>query len=59
MTQISVSQARQDFLQIANRVFAGEEFEVLKNGIPVMTLKQVDKKTMERFRKSLIPKYKP
>jgi len=58
MTQISISQARQNFLQIANRVYAGEEFEVFKNGIPVMVLRPVDKKTMERFKRGLIPKYK-
>ena len=33
MTQLSTSQARQDFLQILNRAYAGEEFEVTKNKI--------------------------
>ena len=49
MMQISVSQARQDFLKLANRVYAGEEFLVVKNKIPMMILKPVKiKKAMKR-----------
>lgn len=41
MTQISVSQARQNFLQLANRVYAGEEFLVVKNGIQMLEMRPV------------------
>lgn len=43
MNQISISKARQDFLNLANRVFAGEEFLVTKNNIPMMLLKPIRK----------------
>lgn len=43
MTQISVSQARQDFLQLVNRVYAGEEFLVVKNGIQMLEMRPVRK----------------
>lgn len=43
MIQISVSQARQDFLQIANQVYGGEEFLVTKNKIPWLTINPIKK----------------
>lgn len=43
MTQVSVSQARQNFLQIANRAYAGEEFVVTKNKIPMLTISPMRK----------------
>ena len=43
MIQISVSQARQDFLQIANQVYGGEEFLVTKIKIPWLTINPIKK----------------
>lgn len=56
MNQISVSQARQDFLNLTNRVYSGEEFLVLKNKIPMMVMKPVrlEKRTIRKSNHSKI-----
>ena len=51
MIQVNVSQARQDFLNLANRVFAGEEFLVVKNNIPMLTMKPIRKEKIDRKKK--------
>lgn len=38
MQQVTVSGAREEWAQLVNRVFAGEEFLVVKNKIPVARL---------------------
>ncbi|HJZ06206.1 hypothetical protein A2634_02040 [Candidatus Amesbacteria bacterium RIFCSPHIGHO2_01_FULL_48_32] len=50
MTQINASQARQDFLQILNRAYAGEEFLVTKNRIVMARISPVrkEKKIVKR-----------
>lgn len=50
MTQISVSQARQNLSQLLNRVFAGEEFLLVKNNIPVAHLTPVRKERVVKKR---------
>ncbi|MEK9201167.1 MAG: type II toxin-antitoxin system prevent-host-death family antitoxin [Patescibacteria group bacterium] len=44
MIQLSVSQARNDFLKLANRVYAGEEIVVVKNGVKMMVMSPVKNK---------------
>lgn len=44
MTQISVSQFRQNLPSFLNRVYAGEEFLVVKNKIPVASITPVQEK---------------
>ena len=51
MMQVNVSQARQDFLNLANRVYAGEEFLVVKNNIPMLTMKPIRKEKIDRKKK--------
>lgn len=51
MTQISVSQFRQNLPSFINRVFAGEEFLVIKNKIPVATVTPVKKEKI--FKKKI------
>jgi len=53
MAQISVSQARQNFLQLANRVYEGEEFLVIKNGIQMLKMSPVRKEKIVTKRKIL------
>ena len=50
MTQINASQARQGFLQILNRAYAGEEFLVTKNRIVMARISPVrkEKKIVKR-----------
>ena len=55
MNQISVSQARQDFLNLTNRVYSGEEFLVFKNKIPMMVMKPIGKEKSDR-KKRIDPK---
>jgi antitoxin (DNA-binding transcriptional repressor) of toxin-antitoxin stability system len=38
MIQISVSQARRDFLELANRIYSGQEYLVVKNKIPMLVM---------------------
>ncbi|TSC85344.1 MAG: hypothetical protein G01um101416_924 [Microgenomates group bacterium Gr01-1014_16] len=54
MNQVSVSQARQDFLQLANRVYAGEEFLVVKNGIQMLEMRPV-RKEKRVIKKRILP----
>ena len=54
MIQVSVTQARQQLPQLLNRVFAGEEFLVVKNKIPVATISPV-KREKAVIKKRLIP----
>ncbi len=53
MTQISVSQARQQLPQLLNRVFGGEEFLIVKNRIPVANLTPVKKERV--IKRRIIP----
>ena len=39
MTQVSVSDFRQNLPTYLNRVFAGEEFEIVKNKLPVAVVR--------------------
>lgn len=55
MIQISVSQARQKFLELANRVYAGEEFLVVKNKIPMLVMKPVKKEKRTVKKKKILP----
>lgn len=55
MTQISASQARQDFLQLLNRVYAGEEFLIVKNKIPVASLNPVKKEKKVIKKRKILP----
>ena len=50
MNTINISQARQRFLELANRVYAGEEFLVVKNKIPILVMKPIkpEKKVIKR-----------
>ena len=52
MTQVSVSEFRQNLPGYLNRVFAGEEFLIVKNKIPVAQLNPVrkDKKILRKRR---------
>ncbi len=43
MTQMNISQARQEFLQLINRAFVGEEFIITKNNLPMATILGVKK----------------
>lgn len=58
MTTMNISQARQRFLEIANRVYAGEEFVVTKNKIPVLTISPIrkEKKIKKIFKRKIDPK---
>ncbi|MGD9695963.1 MAG: type II toxin-antitoxin system Phd/YefM family antitoxin [Thermoleophilia bacterium] len=38
MTRITATEASRNFSEILNRVAAGEEFEVVRNGIPIARL---------------------
>ena len=53
MNQLSASQARQDFLKILNRAYAGEEFIVTKNNIVMAKISPVRKETRKVKRKIL------
>ena len=55
MTQISASQARQDFLQLLNRVYAGEEFLIVKNKIPMAHLNPVRKEKTAVKKRKILP----
>ncbi len=55
MMQISVSQARRDFLELANRVYAGEEFLVVKNKIPMLMMYPVRIEKTVREPRRILP----
>lgn len=55
MIQISASAARQQLPQLLNRVFAGEEFVVVKNRIPVATLSPVRKEKQVIRKRKILP----
>ena len=55
MIQISVSQARQDFLQIANQVYGGEEFLVTKNKIPMLVMRPIKPEKSLRRQRIILP----
>lgn len=55
MTQISASQARQELPSLLNRVFAGEEFEIVKNKIPFANLVPVKKKMEVLKKRRILP----
>ncbi len=58
MITMNVSQARQRFLEIANRAYAGEEFIVTKNKIPLLTISPIrkEKKIQKIFKRKIDPK---
>lgn len=51
MTTVSVSYARQNFPQLVNRAYAGEEFLVVKNNIPVVTIQKSVQINSDRSKK--------
>ncbi len=55
---MNVSQARQRFLELVNRVYAGEEFLITKNKIPVLTISPIRKenKIKKTFKRKIDPK---
>lgn len=55
MTQINVSDFRQNLPNYLNRVFAGEEFLIVKNKIPVAHLNPVKKKKMVVKKRRILP----
>ncbi|MBI2587673.1 hypothetical protein HYW29_02610 [Candidatus Amesbacteria bacterium] len=55
MTQISASQARQDFLQLLNRAYAGEEFLVTKNKLVMAKISPVKKEKTVKFKRRILP----
>ncbi|MDP1722181.1 MAG: type II toxin-antitoxin system prevent-host-death family antitoxin [Candidatus Gottesmanbacteria bacterium] len=55
MQQVTVSWAREEWAQLVNRVFAGEEFLVVKNNIPVARLLPVEKTAPTVHRKKILP----
>lgn len=55
MIQISISQARQDFLQIANQVYGGEEFLVTKNKIPMLVMQPIKPEKSARRPRLILP----
>lgn len=59
MNTMNVSEARKRLSEIINRVYAGEEFIITRNGIPVAKISPVNRKLMDNYRKRLVQKYKP
>lgn len=55
MTTVSVSYARQNFPDLVNRAYAGEEFLVVKNNIPVAKMIPVGDKTARKRKKKIVP----
>lgn len=55
MNQINISQARQILPSLINRAYQGEEFIIIKNKIPVAQIIPVDKKTVLKSEKKLLP----
>ena len=55
MIQISISQARQEFLELANRVYSGEEFLVLKNKIPMLMMQPIKSDKSIRRPRFILP----
>lgn len=55
MIQISVSKARQEFLELTNRVYAGEEFLVMKNKIPMLVMRPVKTEKAVRKTRRILP----
>ena len=55
MIQINISDARQNFPSLINRVYAGEEFLVVKNKIPVARIISVDKKKKKLTKRQILP----
>ena len=55
MIQISVSQARQEFLELVNRVYSGEEFLVVKNKIPMLVMQPVKIQKPARKTRRILP----
>lgn len=55
MITINVSQARQQFLELVNRAYAGEEFIIVKNKIPVAKISAVTPKKGKKKIKRKIP----
>ena len=53
MITMNISQARQRFLEIANRTFAGEEFVITKNKIPVLTISPIKKEKKFRVKRKI------
>lgn len=55
MTQINVSDFRQNLPNYLNRVFAGEEFLIVKNKIPVAHLNPVKKEKVVLRKRKILP----
>lgn len=53
MITMNVSQARQRFLELVNRVYAGEEFLITKNKIPVLTITPIKKEKKLRVKRKI------
>ena len=55
MIQISISRVRQTLPSLINRVFAGEEFVVLKNKIPVAKIVGISKTKTQTIKRKILP----
>ncbi len=53
MTQVNVSQFRQNLPSLLDRVFAGEELLILRNRIPMVTISRVKRDKV--FKKRILP----
>lgn len=55
MMTVTVSYARQNLPDLINRAFAGEEFIVVKNKIPMARMSPVGNKAIKKTRKVIVP----
>lgn len=56
MVTVTISQARQDLPSLINRVYAGEEFLIVKNKIPMAQISPVKKRQMKKiFKRKILP----
>lgn len=56
MTTVTISQARQNLPSLINRVYAGEEFLIVKNKIPMAQISPVKKRQKKKkFSRKILP----